>query len=93
MHSKRSFCGFWHWCGTSKLQYEPSGAQLSLLKAEIRSISHETSLAVKDLKITAALGKVDFSNKFEHFLGQPKDLLFTYHHVVNVCTTKPGQSK
>ena len=63
MHSKRSIFGFWHRCGTSKLQYEPSGAQLSLVIAEIRSISYETSLAVKDLKITVALGKVDFYNK------------------------------
>jgi hypothetical protein len=31
--------------------------------AEIWPISHKMSLAVKDLKIAVALGKVDFSNK------------------------------
>jgi hypothetical protein len=63
LHSRWSILGFCHRSGTSELQYEPSGARLSLLIAEIRSINHETSLAVKDLKITVSLGKVDFSNK------------------------------
>ena len=86
-----------YWClhrfWTSELQYEPSGAWLSLVMAEIRPISHWMSLAVNDLKITVSFEKWTFLMKCEHFLGQPKDLLFTQHHVLNMCTTKPGKSK
>ena len=69
------------WClhrfWTSELQYEPSGAWLSLVMAEIWTISHWMSLAVNDLKITVSLEKLTFLIKCEHFLGQPRDILFT----------------
>ena len=63
LHSKWSILGVWHRSWTSKLQYEPSGLRLSLVMAEIRPISNWKSLAVKDLKIAVALGKVDFSDQ------------------------------